>query len=148
MERERTARAARGEDHAALDRQIAATRGLLDQLARGRTADGLQLGLSTRETGIAWLDRAIHKARENPSLLLYKLQSNAYKFSWVLIPLSVPFLWLVEPIDRTHEVYRLDGARWTTADAFADDDRVRPEPFEQVELELARCWLTSPPEAR
>ena len=74
MGRERAARIARGEEHAALDRQIAAARGLMEQLAGGRTADGLQLGVSTRETGIAWLDHAIHKARENPSLLLYKLR--------------------------------------------------------------------------
>ena len=35
------------------------------------------------------------KAEENPELLLYKLQNNAYKFSWLLIPLSVPFVWLL-----------------------------------------------------
>lgn len=95
MERERAARIARGEEHAALDRQIAAARGLTEQIAGGRTEGGLHLGVTTRETGIAWIDHAIAKARENPSLLLYKLESNAYKFSWVLIPLSVPFLWLV-----------------------------------------------------
>ncbi len=35
------------------------------------------------------------KANENPNLLLYKLQSSAYKYSWALIPLSTPFLWLL-----------------------------------------------------
>lgn len=95
MEADRDARAARGEDHRVLDQQIAAARTVLEQVASGRTANGVQLGISTRETGIAWIDHAIQKARENPSLLLYKLESNAYKFSWVLIPLSVPFLWLM-----------------------------------------------------
>jgi hypothetical protein len=47
------------------------------------------------DTGWAPLDKAIEKAEKNPSLLLYKLQTNAYKFSWALIPLSVPFLWLL-----------------------------------------------------
>jgi hypothetical protein len=32
---------------------------------------------------------------KNPQLLLYKLQSNAYKFAWALIPISVPFVWLL-----------------------------------------------------
>ncbi len=41
------------------------------------------------------LDRGIDKANRNPALLLYKLQANAYKFSRALIPLSVPFLWLL-----------------------------------------------------
>ena len=42
-----------------------------------------------------WFNQAYKKAKENPSLLAYKLQSNAYKFSWALIPISVPFLWLL-----------------------------------------------------
>lgn len=47
------------------------------------------------ETGWPTLDRAIAKAEANPSLLLYKVQTNAYKFSWALIPISLPFLWLL-----------------------------------------------------
>jgi hypothetical protein len=27
--------------------------------------------------------------------MLYKIQSNAYKYSWALIPISVPFVWLL-----------------------------------------------------
>ena len=46
-------------------------------------------------TGWPKLDRAIDKAEKNPSLLFYKLQSNAYKFSWLLIPISLPFVWLL-----------------------------------------------------
>lgn len=34
-------------------------------------------------------------ARDNPQLALYQLQSNAYKFAWLLIPISVPFVWLL-----------------------------------------------------
>jgi hypothetical protein len=45
------------------------------------------------------------KARENPELLVYKLQSNAYKFSWLLIPLSVPFVWLLFPFSRRFHLY-------------------------------------------
>ena len=51
--------------------------------------------LSTAETGWAFLDRGIAKWRENPSLMAYKLQANSYKFSWLLIPLSIPFVWLI-----------------------------------------------------
>ena len=46
-------------------------------------------------TGIDWIDSSIRKARENPALVAYKLQTNAYKFSWALIPISVPFVWLL-----------------------------------------------------
>lgn len=41
------------------------------------------------------IQEAIKHASKNPQLLIYKLQSNAYKFSWALIPLSTPFLWLL-----------------------------------------------------
>jgi Protein of unknown function (DUF3667) len=46
-------------------------------------------------TGWKALDDAVNDANKNPALVLYKLKSSAYKFSWALIPLSVPFLWLL-----------------------------------------------------
>jgi hypothetical protein len=46
-------------------------------------------------TGWARLDAGLKKANENRSLLAYKLQNNAYKFSWALIPISLPFVWLL-----------------------------------------------------
>ena len=57
------------------------------------------------ETGIPAIDRLIHKANENPSLMLYKIQGNAYKFAWALIPLSAPFLWLLYPFSRRFAIY-------------------------------------------
>ncbi len=45
--------------------------------------------------GSTTLKDIANRAGENPQLLLYKLQSNAYKFSWALIPISMPFLWLL-----------------------------------------------------
>jgi hypothetical protein len=35
---------------------------------------------------------AWNKAKDNPQLLMHKLLTNAYKFAWLLIPLSVPFV--------------------------------------------------------
>ncbi|WP_294266040.1 DUF3667 domain-containing protein [uncultured Sphingomonas sp.] len=52
-------------------------------------------GLSGVKTGWTRLDHGIEKASKNPGLALYKLQANSYKFSWLLIPLSVPFVWLM-----------------------------------------------------
>jgi hypothetical protein len=53
-----------------------------------------------------WFRKSYHKAKENPKLLAYKLQSNAYKFSWALIPISVPFLWLLFLHRRRYRRYR------------------------------------------
>lgn len=57
-------------------------------------------------TGIEFLDEGIIKKwQKNPSLMLYKLQSNGYKFSWLLIPLSLPFLWLMFAWRRQYKAY-------------------------------------------
>lgn len=53
----------------------------------------------------AWLRNPIRHASANPDLLLYKLKSGAYKWSWALIPLSVPFLWLLFPFSRQFRLY-------------------------------------------
>ena len=46
-------------------------------------------------TGWARLDDGIDQAAANPALAIYKLQSSAYKYSWLLIPLSTPFVALL-----------------------------------------------------
>ena len=62
--------------------------------------------LDFNATGISWLDQGIvSKWKKNPSLMLYKLQSNGYKFSWLLIPLSIPFVWLLFAWRRQYHGY-------------------------------------------
>ena len=51
------------------------------------------------------IQHAIEAFKTNPTLVLYKMQSNAYKYSWALIPLSVPFLWLLFPFSRRFHLY-------------------------------------------
>jgi len=53
-----------------------------------------------------WFRKSYRKAKENPKLLAYKLQTNAYKFSWALIPISVPFLWLLFLHRRRYRSYK------------------------------------------
>ena len=57
------------------------------------------------DTGIPAIDEAAAKAIANPGLLLYKIQANAYKFAWALIPLSLPFMWLLFPFSRRFHTY-------------------------------------------
>ena len=47
------------------------------------------------KTGIPGVDHTIRHYAANPELAAYKLQSSAYKFSWALIPISLPFIWLL-----------------------------------------------------
>jgi Uma2 family endonuclease len=53
---------------------------------------------------------------------------------------GVPHLWLVNPTARTIEVYRLADSRWLLLATHEGAQRVRAEPFEAVELELAPLW--------
>lgn len=52
-----------------------------------------------------WLKRMIKKGAANPELLFYKIKTDAYKFSWALIPISVPFVWLLFPFSRRFKLY-------------------------------------------
>ena len=52
-----------------------------------------------------WIADMVGKAGKNPELLFYKLKTNAYKFSWALIPISVPFVWLLFPFSRRFRIY-------------------------------------------
>ncbi|MGP1281470.1 MAG: DUF3667 domain-containing protein [Parasphingopyxis sp.] len=56
-------------------------------------------------TGWDRFDYGVRKIRDNPSLALYKLQANFYKFSWLLIPISVPFVWLLFFYTRRFKMY-------------------------------------------
>jgi hypothetical protein len=40
-------------------------------------------------------DGVLKDLTRNPELMLYKLKNTAYKFSFMLIPISLPFLWLM-----------------------------------------------------
>ena len=62
-------------------------------------------GGTTRATGWAVFDHGVEKWQKNPSLMLYKLQSSVYKFDWLLIPLSLPFMWLLFAWRREYRLY-------------------------------------------
>jgi hypothetical protein len=68
--------------------------------------DRLDVQLSERPSNIEWINRAWRHAKENPQLLIYKLENNAYKFSWALIPISVPFVWLLFLHRRRYRAYK------------------------------------------
>jgi hypothetical protein len=50
----------------------------------------------------------------------------------------VGHLWLVDPDARLLEVFRL--AQWLRVGSWSDEARVRPEPFDAIELDLAVLW--------
>jgi hypothetical protein len=59
-----------------------------------------------------WLRDGVNEVSANPDLLLYKLKANGYKFAWLLIPISLPFVWLTLIGRRGFHFY--DHAVFTT----------------------------------
>ncbi|MFN2099694.1 DUF3667 domain-containing protein [Altererythrobacter sp. MF3-039] len=75
-----------------------------EKFVLAESEDG-ELKLTGKLTGVDWIDSGLRKWVENPSLMLYKLQANFYKFSWLLIPLSTPFVWLLFAWKRRFKAY-------------------------------------------
>ena len=103
------AKAGQGGDPVRLQKQVDEARGALRVIraARGgQLPDKIALSdSSAQKSAVAAINRAWQHARANPELTIYKLQNSAYKYSWLLIPLSVPFVWLLFPFSRRYHLY-------------------------------------------
>lgn len=53
---------------------------------------------------------------------------------------GVEYMWLVNPSSRTLEVLRREGSSWKEIGLYEGDCSVRAEPFDGIELDLARLW--------
>jgi hypothetical protein len=73
--------------------------------SKGVTSAVLGADRTTIQTRLPWVKQAFYKAKENPDLLLYKVKTNSYKWSWAIIPLSAPFVWLLFPFSRRYRFY-------------------------------------------
>jgi Uma2 family endonuclease len=54
---------------------------------------------------------------------------------------GVSHAWIVDPEQRTLEVFRLESGRWVVLETYSRDQRVSAEPFEAVELDLKDLWV-------
>ena len=107
----RLAKARSAQDRRNANAEIAALQASLASVKQARDAAiGARKGeksvtIADIKTGWAPLDRGIEKANANPGLAIYKLQSSAYKYSWALIPISVPFVALLFLWRRRYHLY-------------------------------------------
>lgn len=56
---------------------------------------------------------------------------------------GVGHAWIVDPINRTVEVYRRTDAGWLLVGTYDGDTVARLEPFDAIELDLAAWWQLS-----
>jgi hypothetical protein len=104
LETERRAAIAAKSEVAQIDRQIARRRQDIADSRKVLSGEVFTSGEIDEDTP-AWVRPMVEQARENPELLTTNIQDAASKYSWLLIPLSVPFLWLLFPFSRRHHLY-------------------------------------------
>lgn len=99
LEADRKAAAAAGTDLAKLDRKIAKRKEDIAESQKVLTGEAFASAEPGEEVP-DWVRPLVQGATENPELMAQRIQEAASKFSWLLIPLSVPFLWLLFPLRR------------------------------------------------
>jgi Uma2 family endonuclease len=52
----------------------------------------------------------------------------------------VGHVWLIDPLAKTLEIYRLDGETFRLVGTHAEEVNVRAEPFDAIEIELGALW--------
>ncbi len=71
--------------------------------------------------------------------------STAVKDREIKMPLyaryGVPYAWLIDPIERVLEAYRLDAGAWLEIGRFSATDQVAVPPFDAVSIDLEGLWV-------
>lgn len=58
----------------------------------------------------------------------------------------IPYFWLVDPYNKTLEVLKLESGKWIFAGGYTENSKVRAEPFQEIEIDLAKLWFEEHPE--
>jgi Protein of unknown function (DUF3667) len=104
LQLKRKAALAAGQKVADLDLKIAAKQQDIADIQKVVSGKVFVPGKSNDETP-SWIRPFIENARNNPDLVSMRVQDAASKYSWLLIPFSVPFMWLLFPFRRRYNTY-------------------------------------------
>ena len=105
LEAQRATFAKAGQPTAKIDRKIADVKGEMAALRAVKEGKIDAATFKIQNEFLGGIDEGLGEAAKNPELLFYKIKTNAYKFSWALIPISVPFVWLLFPFNRRFRWY-------------------------------------------
>jgi hypothetical protein len=104
LEAKRKLAVAAGKNVADLDRRIAKGQQEIAEEQKIVSGQAFATGQVDDETP-GWIRPFIENARDNPDMVSMKVQDAASKYSWLLIPLSVPFMFLLFPFRRRYNTY-------------------------------------------
>jgi hypothetical protein len=105
LEQERAAAVNAGASTTSIDEKIASAKGEVKALQALKEGKIDPTTFRFQSEFFDGLNEGLGNAAKDPELLFYKLKTNAYKFSWALIPISVPFVWLLFPLSRRFRLY-------------------------------------------
>jgi Uma2 family endonuclease len=54
---------------------------------------------------------------------------------------EVGYAWLIDPVLKMLEVFRFESGRWVVLGVYGEHDKVRVEPFDEIEIDLGVLWL-------
>ncbi len=84
--------------------EVASSFDFQEEAAR-QIEENYKSGVIKVNLGNETLDERAKAALANPQLALYKVQGKIYKFSFLLVPLSLPWLWLLFAFKRGVRIY-------------------------------------------
>jgi len=58
----------------------------------------------------------------------------------IYVAQGVPFLWLIDPLSHTLEVFVLREGCWLLEHVYQQDEEVRATPFEAISFSLGMLW--------
>jgi hypothetical protein len=87
-----------------IDRKIANKKAEIEAAQKVLTGQNL-VTADVGDDAPDWIRPFVENARDNPEAVSLKVQEAASKYSWLLIPISVPFMWLLFPFSRRYRLY-------------------------------------------
>jgi hypothetical protein len=105
LEMKRSIAAKAGAPTAKIDEDLKEARSELATLTTLRNQGAKGAAADIPDGVLPWIRDPLKKATDNPELLIYKIKTNAYKFSWALIPISALFVWMLFPFSRKYRMY-------------------------------------------
>jgi hypothetical protein len=104
LETKRMVAAAAGKDVTDIDSRIAKKKADIADVQKAMTGTNFVSAQAGDRTP-SWIRPFIRNVKDNPDLVSMKVQDAASKYSWLLIPMSVPFMWVLFPFRRRYNTY-------------------------------------------
>jgi Uma2 family endonuclease len=54
---------------------------------------------------------------------------------------KVDHVWLIDPVEKTLEIFQRSENRWFLLNTFIGNDKIRAAPFDAIEMDLGSLWL-------